>query len=298
MKSKLITLIFIQVLFLSREASALALFAKQYADQDKKTSFIEVYLNTEGKRITTIEGELLLDPFAQSVDAIKIEESPFTLWPNRPSLLDNKISFTGGQPGGIIGDSVLLFRIYLKDLVKEELRIIPRNTVAYTIETPEITERVSDRTIFLDQDRVFSAYTKLQDTIPPNSFTVDLGRSEGVFEGRYFLSFITSDKDSGIAYYEVQEGDSNPVLADSPYVLRDQTLQTKVTVKAYDNAGNSTVAEFKPLYKLPIKIKISIILICILLAIATLRILWIKRGEIIDTLKGKSRKQIVKIKKH
>jgi hypothetical protein len=69
------------------------------------------------------------------------------------------------------------------------------------------------------------------------------------------LVFSTQDKGSGIDYYEVKE-ESQFLLfrllpskwhrAESPYLLRDQSLSSRIYVKAVDRAGNKQFAELLP----------------------------------------------------
>src|SRR5262249_47050520 len=73
-----------------------------------------------------------------------------------------------------------------------------------------------------------------------------------IFDGKYFITFSTIDKQTGVDYYEVLEQDANgniqgtttPAIwkrATSPYLLADQSLQSAVMVRATDKAGNQRV---------------------------------------------------------
>lgn len=97
------------------------------------------------------------------------------------------------------------------------------------------------------------------DTNPPNPFSITLERSENAFSNDYFITFNTSDKQSGVSYYEVME----ELLQDtnffgwgredapwretrSPYVLKDQSLNSTIFVRAVDKAGNEYMAVLVP----------------------------------------------------
>jgi len=84
------------------------------------------------------------------------------------------------------------------------------------------------------------------DTTPPEDFKPEIGRDPAIFEGKYFLSFATTDKTSGIDYYEVKEGKRDFKKAGSPYSLEDQSLQSTILVKAVDKAGNERISEIIP----------------------------------------------------
>jgi len=81
------------------------------------------------------------------------------------------------------------------------------------------------------------------DKTPPESFEITPGKDPSIFDNQYFISFFTTDAGSGVAYYEVQEGDRNFIRAESPYVLKDQTLKSLIKVKAIDKAGNERTEE-------------------------------------------------------
>ena len=115
------------------------------------------------------------------------------------------------------------------------------------------------------------------DTTPPEDFKPEIGRDPAIFEGKYFLSFATTDETSGIDYYEVKEapkeilrlptgqGKRDFKRAGSPYLLEDQYLKSKISVKAVDKAGNEKISEITPPKKpFPYWI-ISVIIICLVI---------------------------------
>jgi hypothetical protein len=85
-----------------------------------------------------------------------------------------------------------------------------------------------------------------RDTTPPEPFSLSLGSDPSVFDGKTFVSFQTTDAQSGVAYYEVKEGERAPVRTESPYVLYEQTKPVRVTVYAYDASGNVQTATYTP----------------------------------------------------
>ena len=277
MKNNLKKLIVISTLVLiPYSVFSAQLTAKHLINSNGNKNSVEVYLDTEGETINTIEGSVILDGFTKDIIAISTGESLLPLWPNKPSLVESKLSFTGGIPKGINGKSILLFIINLKPSTKDELRILPKDLYVYLNNGNGDSIKVNDRTIFMVKGDTYLESTIPNDTTVPVSFNIDIGKDTNAYEGKYFISFFTTDKESGINHYEVKEGDSDPVLADSPYVLRDQTLNSVVYIIAYDNAGNSKVEKYTPMYKLPMKIKFSIILILSLLLIGAFRNFWIK----------------------
>lgn len=97
------------------------------------------------------------------------------------------------------------------------------------------------------------------DNIPPDLFTITVQHDTHAFEGKNFIVFSAVDKQSGVHHYEVTEDDpinlgfsygkkikSSFIVATSPYVLTDQTLQSRIIVRAYDHAGNMQEAIHAP----------------------------------------------------
>lgn len=100
-----------------------------------------------------------------------------------------------------------------------------------------------------------------QDDRPPEEFSIRLERDQvgGAFSGKWFIVFNTEDKQTGVDHYEVIEesfaerglfgwgaADAPWIVARSPYVLEDQTLNSTIRVKALDKAGNSYIATLVP----------------------------------------------------
>lgn len=97
------------------------------------------------------------------------------------------------------------------------------------------------------------------DTIPPEEFSIMLEKGGLEFTGRYYIIFNTQDKQTGIDQYQVMEqplaefgtfvwgrADAPWLEARSPYVLKDQSLNSIIRVKAIDKAGNEYVATLIP----------------------------------------------------
>ncbi|MFA6336692.1 MAG: hypothetical protein WCX23_01810 [Candidatus Paceibacterota bacterium] len=100
----------------------------------------------------------------------------------------------------------------------------------------------------------------MADTVPPEDFFPQIGRDEFISEGKYFVSFAAKDKTSGVDYYEASEIDDWGIFdfininkknlvwrkASSPYLLADQSLKSKILIKAVDKAGNERIAKVVP----------------------------------------------------
>jgi len=255
-------------------------------------------------------GQFIVD-FPNDVLEVKdfdTSESVFSLWIKKPSDGDfikinqiGKLSLMGGLPGGFCGATSV--DQYLDTVTPKSVII---GSIIFSIKKP-ITSNGADigfsslSQIFLNNDRGEEAKISFQnshldidesltsvidqwkekldkDKTPPEPFTVEIGRDENIFNGQYFLSFSTVDKQTGIDHYEVLEISpadyalaqgqasvlsriTNKILghglaglnwqvATSPYLLQDQTLKNMIKVKAVDKAGNERIVDFidQPLY--------------------------------------------------
>ena len=112
-----------------------------------------------------------------------------------------------------------------------------------------------------------------EDKTAPEPFVIELLQSLNIFNGFYYITFYTTDKQSGLDRYEIQEVDlayeerskqpknwydkllgrdlfiKEPApwkKITMPYVLEDQGLKSIIRVKAIDKAGNTRLAEYIP----------------------------------------------------
>ncbi|MBU1877154.1 MAG: cohesin domain-containing protein [Patescibacteria group bacterium] len=118
------------------------------------------------------------------------------------------------------------------------------------------------------------SYRAMIDVTPPEEFTLEIGQELTIFEGKYFLSFATIDKISGIDHYEVRDGKGDWKIAESPYLLKDQSLKSKILVRAVDKAGNEKIGEIIP-HEKPFP---YLMVILIGLAITVMVIWWLRKN--------------------
>ena len=240
---------------------------------DPSHTDILVKLQTEGKTINSIDGTLQVAGFSNLVTSIHTGGSDFTLWPEKPSLKGDIISFVGGVPGGIDQDNALLFTIRVQSALPESSYISYGKITAYENSSqgyPTAIE-INENPIELKNSiHTSSTASTGKDTTPPQSFSVLLGSDPSLFEGKYFISFSTSDTGSGVNHYEIQEGSGPFIRSSSPYVLQDQTHKKMITVKAIDNAGNIRVETLSNYESLFYWTKLVLIALILMLAIRTI----------------------------
>ncbi|MDP2638622.1 MAG: cohesin domain-containing protein [Candidatus Azambacteria bacterium] len=223
------------------------------------TFLANLKISTPDKSINVIDGTVIYDSKKLEIREISAGGSLLALWPKPPVFSNEKgsLSFVGGVSGGFQGEKgevlkiIFLaksegeakidfldgFSVFLNDgqgtSINPWLRPLSLNILKRPVEIPP-----KDEWQILVQS----------DKNPPESFEITLGKESSIFNGQYFINFFTTDKESGIDHYEIQEGTEPYVVGDSPYLLKDQILQGIIKVKAIDKAGNERVVKLTPTY--------------------------------------------------
>lgn len=235
-----------------------------------------------GECINTVDG-VLTYPENISIDDISIGSSIFPIWVERPTIDEEqrRITFAGGIPNGycgrVPGDPQLTNK--LLELVVRSPGFTVGNTDATSARiefAPETQVYRNDgrgtlaaletfgSTINLSQElgnNIDSAWQDAvnADTTPPEEFSIRLERNRNAFGDEYYIVFNTTDKQTGIDQYQIMEqpisqlgsfswgrADAPWVTVESPYELKDQTLNSVIRVRALDKAGNEYIATLIP----------------------------------------------------
>lgn len=233
--------------------------------------------------INAIDGVITYDDSVTPVD-VSVGQSIFPVWVEQPIIHKDThtITFAGGIPNGYCGrvegdprltNTIvqLIFRAPGLQVGGGEARNqatidFDSNTTAYLNDGQGTVAnmRTIGTTIKLN-DGVGSTISdewraEVQtDVTPPEKFSIDLEHDTKTFGGRYFIVFNTTDKQTGIDTYEVIEeplsrlnlfdfGSTNAPWLEvrSPYVLKDQSLNSTIRVRATDKAGNQYIATLIP----------------------------------------------------
>ena len=177
-----------------------------------------------------------------------------------------------------------LFNIILKATRPGQIVINPKTITAYENDGNGTSKTASVKpltvTVKASDDSPSDAWKDLisLDNTPPLDFVITLGQDKSAFGGQKFISFETTDSESGIDHYEIKEGDLNAVRSSSPYVLQNQKKTLPITVAAFDKAGNSRIVTWSPPHSLANRIAVIgawvIIISLIILGLKYLLVLW------------------------
>ncbi len=211
----------------------------------QKAESVQIFIDTEGKEINVVDGVITIDTDPANIQYINLGGSSLTLWPNKPSLEKNNISFTGGIPNGISGKDILLFTIMLNEspaptsINLSNVKAFLNDGKATTISLTPLPQTLT--WVGKDSDTTSLYNVVMNDKTPPKEFELYVGQENTLFDGKYFVSFNTTDNESGVNRYEVIEGKNGVIRTGSPYVLQDQSLKSRIEIRAIDNAGNVRV---------------------------------------------------------
>lgn len=271
---------------MTHTAGAATLYMDPNTAQLERGDTIKVSVRLDADQdecINVVDGVIAYSDQIKLVDVSR-GQSILSMWVEEPVIDDaNKtVRFAGGIPNGycgrISGDPRLTNVVV--DLIFQSPGFVigasdsATATVAFLPETQVLLNdgfgtRASGTQLYGTQIELLKNKTGAirdewrdiiaNDFIVPEQFSISLERTENAFSNRYFITFNTTDKQSGISHYEVIEEplsdsqlfswgreDAPWVKAVSPYQLKDQSLNSTIRVRAIDKAGNEYVATLIP----------------------------------------------------
>ncbi len=230
---------------------------------------IDVLADTSDETLNAVEGELIFPAELIEVVGVFERDSVITFWLEKPNFdeADGRIKWSGVTPGGF--GNVLspfgtqparLFSVVFKgkEAGTGQIGFGGVRALRNDGEGTPAGLTISGLTLTVNGKDSKSESKKeefLTDDEPPQEFLPLVTADPTVFDGRWFLIFNTQDKESGIERYEVLEKRMFLdfrfwTVAESPYLLKDQSLRSRIYVKAVDKQGNERVAELAPTYPL------------------------------------------------
>lgn len=251
MKKLLTLFILVSLMLTGRYSRAAQISIKPPVNVSVGDEFIiPIYLDTGKAVINAAELTVLYPPIIR-IKNISKSGSALELWVKEPSFTDSAVLLSGGVPGGVSGDRLLIATITAEAVAAGSgvLDLAPSSEVllndgsgtsaplSLNSQTFNISPRKANQPA-KTTDQVPQAQTATSDITPPNSFSLSIGHDARLFNGKYFVSFFTTDSGTGVDHYEIEEGSGPFKFARSPYLLSDQSLHTVIRVRAYDGAGN------------------------------------------------------------
>lgn len=250
------------------------------------TFYVPLRIDTQGECINAVDVTIAYDPAVLSVRDVALGDSILTLWTQHPTIMmsdgreTGRVVLQGGIPGGYCGrvegdpgQTNILAKFVVRG-IRGPTTPEERVTTPIIIEPGSVVYRNDgDGTpaplTMLGTELTFTYATGTPDdvwrrdiatdTTAPEYFDIRLVEGPSKGNQYHYIVFSTVDKQSGVDHYEVFETDPEQfgllawaerpsywVRAESPYVLRDQHLHSKILVKAVDKKGNERIVEYTP----------------------------------------------------
>lgn len=225
---------------------------------------VGVFINTNGDIVNAVEAKIVYPLELVDVKEIRDGGSIVNLWlqrPQRSAASKGEVAFAGVLPGGYAGSRGLLLSLVLEAKQPGAIVLDARDEQVLRHDGEGTVLAVTRAPVTFTVEAATTTPPELLppfDSDPPEPFVPFVTKLDGAFDGKYVVIFATQDKGSGIQHYAVAEKRLLPwqraddfsrlswVVADSPFALRDQTLQSAVFVKAVDLSGNERVATVAP----------------------------------------------------
>lgn len=223
---------------------------------------ISIFVDTENESINAVELGLNIPKLLRIKDISK-NGSIIQLWIQEPSYSENTVQLIGGIPSGIKTTKGLIGKIYLEAsaIGQGSIGFLPNSSVllndgngtklnlqAVNNGLFEIIPKPKNDKTPVKETESPKQETK-KDTKKPNKFQIITGMDPRVFGGKNFVSFFTTDSDSGVDHYEIKLGEGPFKIAQAPYLIDGIGSRTVIKVRAHDNSGNFREAVYPGILK-------------------------------------------------
>lgn len=245
-----------------------------------------VSLNAKGENINALEGSLTFPADIILPKEIRDGNSIVNFWVERPKIVGgNTINFSGIIPGGYAGSGPIFSVIFeTKKPGNGWLEIKNGKILLNDGSGTETRVEIFNFQFLVSEGGAAPPVSEIKDVEPPESFVPQVGREEGIFDGKWFVAFATQDKISGIDRFEIQEKfwpfcflSAKWQKVESPFRLKDQWLNSCIYVKAVDRLGNERIVKLEPPRIAPWYENFaiwSIIIVCSLALFFGIKLLW------------------------
>lgn len=257
---KFILKTFISTLFILCFVPTISFAADMFFSSAKNTFIqnedflVQIFLDTREAKVNAVEGAVSFPADLIELKEIRDGNSSLNFWVDRPHSVDNNVSFSGITTGGFAGSRMFLFSLVFHakttgsgSINFNNIQILQNDGVGTKIST---TEPPFTFTISEGSSDITPVGLAVEDVGLPENFNPLVASDPEIFEGKNFLVFSTVDKGTGIDHFEIRESPwflfglgGSYVKTESPYLLKDQMLKSKIYVKAVDKAGNFRIVK-------------------------------------------------------
>ena len=262
-----------------------------YSTKDKfalnESFLVQVFLDTKDATVNAVEGTVVFPSDVLELKETRDGNSAINFWVEKPhSVVKNEVNFSGINTGGFSGQKRFLFSMVF-EIKKLESNVISFNNIQ-VLENNGLGTKISTTempfSFYITKEplSVSDSDLALEDTETPESFVPSVASDSTMFDGKNFIVFSTVDKVTGIDHFEIKESPwifgvgSKYIKAESPYVLKDQTLKSEIYIKAVDRGGNERIVKIGAQNNIILLMQYFIIGIIICVCIFSLKKIWPK----------------------
>lgn len=219
--------------------------------------YIDLLLDPQDKSINGIEGSISFPPDRVSFIRSEDGKSIISLWIQSPLAKNNTIDFSGIITNGFSGvinpfDNKNKLPAIITRLVFEAISpgdfnikispiILTQNDGDGTVENIE-AQNISFNVLSANNPITYKSEEGLNPEL--EAWVI---QDPDLFENKYVLIFKATDKESGIKNVIIKEGDRKWEEVKSPYLLKDQTRHSLISLRAVNFSGVSVVVAIEPL---------------------------------------------------
>ncbi|MEK7503537.1 MAG: cohesin domain-containing protein, partial [Patescibacteria group bacterium] len=264
------------------------------------TFIMAIRIDAEGECINAVQADLKFPQEVLSAVDFSQGGSILNFWAAPPVIDENQglISFSGGSAGGYCGkipgdpgESNILGKIIFSARGgsafggKAKVEFLETSQVLLNDglgTSAKLSSKGSTLTILPGVSSTPKQEWQeelAKDSTPPEIFKIEINQVSSAFNGKYFIIFFTTDRQTGLDYYEVKEGERDWVKTAGPYVLKDQGLRSIIKVRAVDKAGNHITVEQLPQNK-PLPYKYFIAVAVLILIIGGIILFFVRRNRL------------------
>ena len=247
---------------------------------------VEILLDADGENLNAVELEVIYNKNFLEPVGFKDGGSIVQFWVERPNLEKEALVLRGIMPNGFNWQKGLVGTLDFKTLTPgiTEIRFSanPKTFLNDGLGT-EAKTKVSGFKVAISRQKP-ALDLEEDDQYPPEKFNPEVIQDPNVFDSQYVLVFATQDKQSGIDRYEIQETKNKKSKtedwgrAESPYLLKDQTRESYIFIKAVDRKGNERIEKIYPIsYKSWYQRPLTYIIVAVLLVLAAMAIKQLRR---------------------
>ena len=218
--------------------------------------YLDLMLDPDDVSINGVEGSIIFPKDHLSFIRAEEGKSIIGLWVESPTQIENTVRFTGIIPNGFDGVidpfnpddklSGLVVRFIFEAIKPGPIEIIiPEFVISLNDGEGTIDHLLPTRFLITINDKMNRIIYKNENNFPPE-LEATIVRNQDLFNNKFVLVFKATDRDSGIREVLIKEGNHIWKPIKSPYLLKDQTRRSIITLQAINYNGLSTIITIDP----------------------------------------------------